>query len=39
MYRAAGARLTFDAAPIGDLVRLVEEQIERIRADLPSGSS
>ena len=32
MYRAAGARLTFDAGLIGELVQLVEEQIERIGA-------
>ena len=38
MYRTAGARLTFDGALIGDLVRLVEEQIDRIRAQLPGGS-
>jgi oligoendopeptidase F len=39
MYRAAGARLTFDAAFIADLVRLVEEQIDQIRQQLPSGRS
>jgi oligoendopeptidase F len=37
MYRAAGARLTFDAAQIGELVDLVEEQIERTRAQLPAA--
>ncbi len=36
MYRAAGARLTFDASVIGGLVELVEEQIDRIRSRLPS---
>jgi oligoendopeptidase F len=37
MYRAAGARLTFDPALIGELVQLVEEQIDRIRSQLPSA--
>ena len=32
MYRAAGAKLTFDAALIGELVELVEDQIEKVRA-------
>jgi oligoendopeptidase F len=36
MYRAAGARLTFDPALIGELVQLVEEQIDRIRSQLPA---
>jgi oligoendopeptidase F len=36
MYRAAGARLTFDPALIGELVQLVEEQIDQIRSQLPS---
>ncbi len=35
IYRAAGAELTFDAAKIGDLVRLVESEIERVRSELP----
>ena len=35
IYRAAGARLTFDAAAIGELVDLVEERIEQLRAELP----
>jgi oligoendopeptidase F len=34
IYQAAGARLTFDAATIGELVRLVESRIEELRADL-----
>ncbi|HEY4649270.1 MAG TPA: M3 family oligoendopeptidase [Gemmatimonadales bacterium] len=34
IYKAAGARLTFDAATIGELVRLVESRIEELRADL-----
>jgi oligoendopeptidase F len=36
MYRTAGARLTFDAGLIGELVALVEDQIERIRAQAPA---
>jgi oligoendopeptidase F len=39
IYRAAGAKLTFDARVIGELVELVEEQIEHIRSQLPSGSN
>lgn len=35
IYRAAGARLTFDAEGIGELVDLVEDHIERVRAQLP----
>jgi oligoendopeptidase F len=35
IYRAAGARLTFDAAAIGELVDLVEQRIEQLRAELP----
>ncbi|MBA3497923.1 MAG: M3 family oligoendopeptidase [Gemmatimonadales bacterium] len=38
MYRAAGARLSFDATLIGELVELVEAEIARIRAQLPGGS-
>jgi oligoendopeptidase F len=38
MYRAAGARLTFDSAHIGELVRLVETQIEKIRSELPAAA-
>ncbi|MGH7534178.1 MAG: M3 family metallopeptidase, partial [Gemmatimonadales bacterium] len=37
IYRAAGASLSFDAATIGELVSLVEEHIERLRADLPAA--
>jgi len=37
IYKAAGARLTFDVDEIGRLVELVETQIERARADLPRG--
>jgi oligoendopeptidase F len=35
IYRAAGARLTFDVATIGELVELVEARIEKLRAELP----
>jgi oligoendopeptidase F len=38
MYRAAGARLTFDAGLIGELVELVETQIEKIRSELPAAA-
>ncbi|MBA3761583.1 MAG: M3 family oligoendopeptidase, partial [Gemmatimonadales bacterium] len=37
IYRAAGARLTFDAKDIGELVNLVETEISRVRARLPAG--
>jgi oligoendopeptidase F len=37
MYWTAGARLSFDAGLIGELVELVEDQIEKIRAQLPGG--
>ena len=37
IYRAAGAELTFDAAKIGELVRLVESEIERVRSELPGS--
>jgi oligoendopeptidase F len=36
IYRAAGAKLAFDADTIGRLVELVEEQIERVRAEMPA---
>jgi oligoendopeptidase F len=36
IYRAAGAELTFDAARLGELVQLVESEIERVRAELPA---
>jgi oligoendopeptidase F len=39
MYRAAGARLSFDAGLIRELVGLVEEQIEQIRSRLPAASA
>jgi oligoendopeptidase F len=37
MYRAAGARLTFDSKLIGELVQLVEEKIEEVRLQLPDS--
>jgi oligoendopeptidase F len=37
IYRTAGAGLTFDADAIGELVQLVESEIGRVRARLPSG--
>ena len=37
IYRAAGAELTFDAKKIGELVQLVEAEIERVRAELPAA--
>ncbi|MDQ3221964.1 MAG: M3 family oligoendopeptidase [Gemmatimonadota bacterium] len=37
IYRTAGARLTFDTDAIGELVELVETEIGRVRARLPSG--
>jgi oligoendopeptidase F len=37
IYRAAGARLTFDADEIGELVELVETHIEIARAQLPES--
>jgi oligoendopeptidase F len=39
MYRTAGARLSFDVGLIGELVELVEDQIDKIRVQLPSGSN
>jgi oligoendopeptidase F len=39
MYRTAGARLTFDAGQIGELVQLVEDQIDKIRAQMPAPRS
>ena len=37
MYRAAGAELTFDVRRIGELVDLVEGEIEKVRAQLPAA--
>lgn len=39
MYRAAGAKLTFDPDLIGELVELVEAQIEKIRSELPAAAA
>ena len=39
IYRAAGARLSFDAGLIGELVQLVEDQIDKIRAQVPAPSN
>ncbi len=36
IYRTAGAKLAFDAESIAPLVELVEEQIERVRNELPA---
>jgi oligoendopeptidase F len=36
MYSAAGAKLTFDADLIGELVEVLEEQIGQIRSRLPA---
>jgi oligoendopeptidase F len=37
IYRAAGAELTFDAKKLGELVQLVEAEIERVRSELPAA--
>ena len=37
IYRAAGAELTFDVGKIGELVKLVESEIERVRAEVPQA--
>jgi oligoendopeptidase F len=37
MYRAAGAKLSFDVETIGPLVELVESEIATIRAELPAA--
>ena len=36
LYAAAGASLVFDAAPMGELVDLVEQEIIRLREGLPA---
>ena len=36
LYEAAGVRLAFDARTIGELVALVEEEIGRLRAEVPT---
>ncbi len=38
IFAAAGARLAFDGATIGELVQLVEDQIERLRAEIPAAA-
>jgi oligoendopeptidase F len=38
IYQAAGARLVFDAAPMAELVELVEARIQELRDELPAGS-
>jgi oligoendopeptidase F len=37
IYRTAGAKLTFDVNAIAELVQLVENQINRVRAELPQS--
>ena len=37
IYRAAGAELTFDARKLGELVQLVEAEIERVRSEIPAA--
>jgi oligoendopeptidase F len=39
MYLTAGAKLTFDASLIGELVQLVEDQIEQIRSQLQAAAA
>ena len=39
IYRAAGARLTFDSNAIGELVQLVESHIQRVRRSSPAVDS
>jgi oligoendopeptidase F len=38
IYAAAGARLAFDGETIGELVRLVEDQVDRLRAEVPAAT-
>jgi oligoendopeptidase F len=38
MYRTAGAKLSFDAGLMGELVKLVEDQIDQIRSQLPAAT-
>jgi oligoendopeptidase F len=38
IYRTAGARLTFDAETMEELVSLVEGQIEQLRSELPPAA-
>ena len=39
IYRTAGARLTFEAEAIRELVDLVEKEINRVRAQLPAEAA
>ena len=36
IYAAAGARLVFDAETMGELVELVEDQVDRLRGEVPA---
>jgi len=36
IYAAAGARLAFDGETIGELVQLVEDQVDRLRGEVPA---
>jgi len=36
IYAAAGARLAFDGDTIGELVQLVEDQVDRLRGEVPA---
>ncbi len=38
IYAAAGARLVFDADGMGELVQLVEDQVQRLRDDIPAAA-
>lgn len=38
LYETAGARLTFDVRPIAELVHLVEEHVDRLRAEMSDGA-
>ena len=38
IYAAAGARLAFDGETIGELVQLVEDQVDRLRAEVPAAT-
>jgi len=38
IYGAAGARLAFDGETISDLVQLVEDQVDRLRAEVPAAT-
>jgi len=38
IYAAAGARLAFDGDTIGELVQLVEEQVDLLRRQVPPAA-